>query len=115
MAVVVMGPVRNQALPEKAGTTKTVAIPAAGAGVIPVKVLQSNHRRARAVILSIGGAMRFAFNNAAKEDFSRMALWPANVPYTHLGDDEVWVAADTVAITVSVATGNWAVGEDGEH
>lgn len=113
VTVVVTGVVRTQTLPEKSGTTKTVTLVAAGAGVTPVRIMQADHRRARVTLIAIGGAMRFAFNTASKEDPARMALWPANVPYVHLGDDEIWVAADTVAITVSVAGGRWATGEDG--
>jgi len=111
--VAVEGVVRTQDLPQKSGTTKTVSLAAAGVGVTPVRVLKANHRRARVVLLAIGGAMRFSFDPASKEDPSRMALWPANVPFTHLGDDDVFVAADTVAITVTVVAGHWAVGEDG--
>jgi hypothetical protein len=113
VTVVVAGPVRVQTLPQKSGSTKTVALAAAGATVFPIRVLQADHRRARATILAIGGAMRIAFNSASKETPATMALWPANVAYAHLGDDEIWVAADTTAITVSVLVGKWAVGEDG--
>lgn len=106
--VVVIGPVRTQTMPEKAGATKTVTV-----GITPVKILQADHRRARTTILAIGGTMMFAFNSASKEDSSKMALWPANVAFTHLGDDEIWVMAVAGTITVSVATGRWATGEDG--
>lgn len=109
--VAVTGVVRSQSLPEKTGTTKTVALLAAPAS--PIRVLQANHRRARTVLLATGGSMRFAFNAASKESPDRMALWPAGVPYVHLGDDEVWVSADTTAITVTVIAGHWAAGEDG--
>jgi hypothetical protein len=114
--VAVTGVVRTQALPEKQGSTKTVACAAAASAAVtgpPVRVLSHDHRRARVVLLAVGGAMRVAFNTASKESPATMALWPANVVFTHLGDDEVWVAADTTAITVSVVGGNWAVGEDG--
>lgn len=113
VTVVVSGVVRSQELPQKQGTTKTVTLPAAGAGVVPVRILQANHRRARVVLLAIGGAIRIAFNAASKEDPARMALWPANVPYIHLGDDDVYVSADTTTCTVSVLSSHWAVGEDG--
>lgn len=106
--VTVQGPVRVQTLPQKSGQTKTVTV-----GTTPVRILQGDHRRARANILAIGGNMLFAFNMASAQDPSRMCLWPANVAYTHLGDDEIWVAAVTGTITVSIATGRWAVGEDG--
>jgi hypothetical protein len=67
------------------------------------------------MLIAIGGNMRVAFNKASKEDPSTMALWPATVPFVHLGDDEIWVLADTVPITVSFIAGRWAVGEDGSH
>lgn len=111
VAVVVEGVVRTQTLPQKSGSTKTVPIAAAGAR--PVKVLSADHRRARTQLMAIGGAFRFAFNVGSKEDPSTMALWPANTAMTHLGDDEIWVIAETVAITLSVVTGRWAVGDDG--
>lgn len=113
VSVAVCGVVRTQLLPEKASATKTVSLLAAGVGVQPVRILQSDHRRARVTLLALGGSMRFGFNSGSKENPDRMALWPAGVPYVHLGDDEVWVAADTTAITVSVVNGRWAVGEDG--
>lgn len=107
-AVYVCGPVRVQTLPQKSGQTKTVTV-----GTTAVRVLQGDHRRARAQLLAIGGNMMVAFNLASSGDTGRMCLWPANVAFTHLGDDEIWVAAVTGTITVSVATGRWAVGEDG--
>lgn len=107
-AVAVCGPVRVQKLPAKSGQTKTVTV-----GTTPVRVLQGDHRRAYANLLAIGGNMLFAFNLASSGDPLRMCLWPANTMYPHLGDDEIWVAAVTGTITVSVATGRWAVGEDG--
>jgi len=109
VTVVVSGVVRSQALPEKSGATKTIA----NVTTIPQKVLQADHRRARTTLLATGGSMRFAFNAASAQDPSRMALWPAGLPMIHLGDDEVWVAADAGTVSVTVISGRWAVGEDG--
>lgn len=113
VTVAVTGVVRTQALPEKSGSTRTFSLAAAGAGVTPIRALKADHRRSRVTLMGIGGSWRFAFDPASKEDPARMALWPANVPYVHLGDDEIWIAADTLAVTVSVAAGRWATGEDG--
>jgi hypothetical protein len=108
--VKVNGPVRTQELPSKAGATFTKVVTTA-----PIKLLFSDHRRSRATIISVGQNMLVAFSSAAAQDSSRMALWPANLPYTHLGGTELWVASATTTTAVSVLTSLWATGEDGRN
>lgn len=102
----VKSPVRTQELPHKAGATRTRTV-----GTAPVKLLAADHFRARATIVSIGQNMLFAFSNAATQDPSTMALWPAGVPYISLAATEVWVASATSTTSVSYASENWAAGD----
>jgi hypothetical protein len=106
--VKVVGPVRTQDMPLKSGATFTKTV-----STTPIKLLFSDHRRARATIISVGQNMLVAFSSASSQDASRMALWPANVPFTHVGDTELWVASVTATSSISVLTGLWATGEDG--
>lgn len=104
-----IGPVRTQETPHKAGATFTKA----AITTAPQRLLTADHRRAKVVLVSIGQNMLVAFSNAAAQDPSRMALWPANVPLTLTNDSEVWVASATATTSVSVVTELWATGEDG--
>lgn len=107
------GPVRTQALPSKAGSTKTVPVT-----VQPFRLLRPNPRR-RSVILISDAAFYFAFNMASAQIDSTvttppptMAMWPANVPLplTSAGTDVV-VAATTGTAHVSAVVEYWATGE----
>lgn len=112
VAVTVTGPVRVQALPTKAMATQNRSV-----GVLSgqaTRVLQADHRRASATLVSVGQNMLVAFNLATASDATRMALWPANVPLTVTGDTDVYVAAATGTTTVSVISSLWATGEDGQ-
>jgi hypothetical protein len=106
--VKVVGPVRTQDMPLKSGATFTKVV-----GTTPIRLLFPDHRRAQATIISIGQNMLIAFSNASAQDPSRMALWPANVAFTHPGATELWVASATATTSVAVLTGLWATGEDG--
>jgi hypothetical protein len=99
------GPVRTQALPRKAGATfnKTV-------GVTPIRLLTQDHHRASVTLMSIGQAMYIGFSSAMTQDLSRMAQWPAGVPYVMNNDSELWVVSATATTNVSVITEMWATG-----
>lgn len=99
-------PVRTQDLPRKAGGTiqKTV-------GVTPVQLLNSDHRRASARVISVGQNMYLAYSGQTAQDVSRMALWPANVPFPMTVDSALWVASATSTTIISVITEMWATGE----
>lgn len=100
------GPVRTQALPRKAASTKTRTV-----GVAPVRMLAADHRRAVAQVVSIGQNMLFAFSQTGAQDPSAMALWPQNVPFTLTADTELWVASATGTTSISVVAEYWATGE----
>jgi len=95
-----------QTLPTKQGATKTVPV-----GTTPTRYLAADHRRASAKLLSIGGNMLIAFNMASTGDPSRMAEWPANLQYVCTSDSEVWLAAKTGTVAVSIITEYWATGD----
>jgi len=104
------GPVRIQELPRKSGATKTLT----GVGVLPgglTRILAADHRRAIARVISVGQPMLFALTNAAAQDSSRMALWPAGVVLELTADTELWVASSTATTSISVMTEFWATGE----
>lgn len=102
----VRGAVRVQPLPRKAGGTRTRT----GIPTTATLLLKADHRRASATIMSVGGAMLIAFSQASSQDPSMMAAWPANVPYMLTADTELWVAAQTGTIAVSIITESWATG-----
>lgn len=109
--VTVRGPVRTQELPRRAGATFTRTVPAMSGTVPALRVLAADHKRARAVIMSIGQNMLVAFSQASAQDASRMALWPANVPFPVTTATEVWVASSTATTSISVITELWAAGD----
>jgi hypothetical protein len=101
-------PVRTTDLPYKAGATRTKA----NVGLTPVRILTADHRRARAVLMSIGQNMLYSFTGAAAGDpAGAMAQWPANVALTVFGATEVWVASVTGTTSISATTYLWATGE----
>lgn len=104
------GPVRTQALPRKAGATRTVSV-----GVLPTpyRLLRANPRRAQALLIA-PAAFLVALNAASAQDLSTMALWPPNVPLPVGADTDVWVAAATGTVSVSVISEFWAAGEDND-
>lgn len=99
-------PIRTQDLPRKAGGTiqKTV-------GIVPIQLLASDHRRASARVMSVGQNMYVAYSAQTAQDVSRMALWPANVPFPMSVDSALWVASTTATTVISVITEMWATGE----
>lgn len=107
------GPVRIQALPRKAGSTKTVAVT-----TTPFRLLRPNARRASVYIIA-DAAFYFAYSMAAAAiDTSvttpppSMAMWPANVPLpVTAADTDVVVAAKTGTANVSAVVEYWATGE----
>lgn len=102
------GPTRTQALPRRGGATRTVA----NIGVLPnaVLILRANPRRGGCFIVA-PAAFLVAYNDASMQDVSTMALWPANVPLPVTATVDVWVAAATGTVSVSVVSEFWASGE----
>lgn len=109
--VAVRGPVRTQELPHKAGATFSRSVGTLTATTPAARVLSADHKRARAVIMSVGQNMYVAFSQASAQDVSRMALWPSGVAFVVTTATEVWVVAATGTTTVSVVTELWAAGE----
>lgn len=107
----VTGPVRIQELPRKAGSTVTRS----SIGVLPnaLQVLRADHRRAQSYLIG-SAAFLVAYGDANAQDASTMALWPANVPLCVTATVDVWVAASTGTVNVSVITELWATGEGDE-
>jgi len=107
----ITGPVRTQELPRKGGSTLTRS----GIGVLPnaLNILRADHRRAQSFLIS-SSAFLVAYGDANAQDASTMALWPANVPLKVTGTVDVWVAASTGTVNVSVVTELWATGEGSE-
>lgn len=102
----VSGPVRTQALPRKAGATRTRSV----SNVVPWRALAADHRRATATLVS-GTAFLVAFSETSAQDDGTMSWWPANVPLTVGCDTEVWVkVSGDAAADVSVISEWWAAG-----
>lgn len=99
-------PVRTQALPRKAGATRTRTV-----GVTPIRLFTADHKRAQATVISIGQNMMIALSASMAQDPSTMALWPQNVPYVLTADTELWVASATATTSVSLIQELWAAGE----
>lgn len=99
-------PVRTQELPRKGGTTRTRTV-----GLTPIRVLAADHKRAKAVIVSIGQNVLIALGREQAQDPSTMALWPQNVPYTATCVSEIWVASATATTSVSIISELWAAGD----
>lgn len=109
------GPVRTQALPRKAGSTKTAAVL-----TTPFRILRPNPRRASVLVIA-DAPFYFAFNTASAQidptvttPPPSMAMWPANVPLPITAQTDVWVAAKTGTANVSVVVEYWATGEGAE-
>jgi hypothetical protein len=111
VGVSVVGPVRTQALPRKAASTRTITAP-----VLPspaFRILRPNPRRAAAYLVS-DAAFLVAFNYASSTDAGSMARWPANVPLPVSADVDVYVAASAGTPAVSAVVEYWATGEGDE-
>jgi hypothetical protein len=113
--VTVEGPVRTQALPRKAGSTKTAAVT-----TTPFRILTPNPRRSSVVLIADAVIYVALSRAAAQVDPAStavpptMAQWPANVPLTVTADVDVLVAAKTGTANVSVVVEYWATGEGAE-
>lgn len=102
----VCAPVRVQALPRKAASSRTRRLGADRAE----RVLLADHRRARAVLVAPAPFL-VGFSEASAQDASTMAWWPGGVPFECGAVAEVWVRAAAEATEVSVVTERWAAGE----
>lgn len=98
-------PLRVQQLPRKGGATFTKSV-----GTTALQVLWPDHRRARAIIASTS-ALLIAYDTAAAQDPSTMAVWPANVPFEAGAITDVWVAVASGTAQVGVITEFWAEGK----
>jgi hypothetical protein len=104
------GPVRTQALPTKAGATRTFTV---GTLPTPFHILWPNPRRKQALLIAPAPFL-VALNGASAQDGSTMAQWPANVPFPVTATTDVWVAAVADTVAVSVVSEFWATGEGSE-
>lgn len=112
----VENPVRTQALPRKAGATKTVSAPALQTAPVPgagaVQLLRADARRAKATLTSPDPFL-VALDKASAQEVSQMAFWPAGVPLTIEAVCDIYVASVTGPSTVAVSAviELWATGE----
>jgi hypothetical protein len=104
------GPVRTQALPAKAGSTRTVLLQAFPA---TYQIARANPRRRQAFLVA-PNAFLVAYNDAGAQDLSTMALWPANVPLPITAAVDVYVSAPTGTVSLSILSEFWATGEGDE-
>jgi hypothetical protein len=77
----------------------------------PLRVLTADHRRALATVVATGGPVYIATSFASAQDPSRMALWPANVPFVTSAATDLWVQAQTGSLSLGVVTELWAAGD----
>lgn len=108
--VEVCGPVRAQPLPRKGGATFTKTVGILGATPGAVNVLRADHRRAQALLVAASPFL-VAFNDANVQSVDTMALIPANVLLPVSATVDVWIAAATGTVAVSVLVEDWATGE----
>jgi hypothetical protein len=103
----VLTPVRTQDLPRKGGSTRTYTVSA----ITPQQILQADHFRAKATIMSIGQNMLIGFGPGSAGDPSTMCLWPANVPFIVTAAVDIFVLSATATTTISFASELWAMGD----
>lgn len=108
--VVVCGPVRTQPLPRKGGATFTKTVGVLGAVPGAANVLRADHRRAVAYLVAPAPFL-VAYNDANAQSVDTMALIPANVLLPVSATVDVWVAAPSATVAVSVLVEDWATGE----
>lgn len=108
--VVVCGPVRTQPLPRKGGTTFTKTVGVLGGSPGALNVLRADHRRAVAY-LTAPAPFLVAYNDANAQSVDTMALIPANVLLPVSATVDVWIAAPSATVAVSVLVEDWAAGE----
>lgn len=108
--VAVCGPVRTQPLPRKGGATFTKTVGVLGAVPGAANVLRADHRRAVAYLVAASPFL-VAYNDANAQSIDTMALVPANVLLPVSATVDVWVAAPTATVAVSVLVEDWATGE----
>lgn len=98
------GPVRTQTLPTSSGVSRNFLV----TGPDPVKILNADPRRARAVVICTGAAIFIGPDKNAVAG-SLAARWPVALALT-ITDQEAWyVLADAAGTsTVSVITSQWS-------
>lgn len=108
--VKVCGPVRTQPLPRKGGATFTKTVGVLGAVPGAANVLRADHRRAVAYLVAASPFL-VAYNDANAQSVDTMALVPANVLLPVSATVDVWIAAPSATVAVSVLVEDWATGE----
>lgn len=107
------GPVQVHQLPPRTSVATTLLLDAAAAGVQPIEMLAGDRRRSRALILAQGGGIVFGTTKLAciakgATSPATGAAWPAGLALTILGSSQLWVAAATTAVTLTVLSESWA-------
>lgn len=108
--VQVCGPTRTQPLPRKGGATFTKTVGVLGSVIGAANVLRADHRRAVAYLVAASPFL-VAYNDANAQSVDTMATIPANVLLPVSATVDVWVAAPTATVAVSVLVEDWATGE----
>lgn len=106
----VKGPVRTQPLPRKGGATFTKTVGVLGSTPGALNVLRADHRRAVAY-LTAPAPFLVAYNDANVQSVDTMALIPANVLLPVTATVDVWIAAPSATVAVSIVVEDWATGE----
>lgn len=102
----IKGPVRTQALPRKAGSTRTRNAPFGD----PIRVLGLDPRRASVKLVGYDDDFLFAFTEANAQTPRTMSRWPKGIPYECTATTEVWIAGNTMDTDVSITVELWAEG-----
>lgn len=108
--VEVCGPTRTQPLPRKGGATFTKTVGVLGATPGAANVLRADHRRAVAYLVAPTPFL-IAYNDANAQSVDTMATIPGNVLIPVSATVDVWVAAPSATVAVSVLVEDWATGE----
>ena len=107
--VEVCGPVRTQPLPRKGGATFTKTVGVLGSVPGALNVLRADHRRAVAYLVA-SAPFLVAYNDANAQSVDTMATIPANVVFPVSATVDVWIAAPSGTVAVSVLVEDWATG-----
>lgn len=103
----ISSPVRTQELPRVGGATFTwqqVSTTHAH------HLLHANPRQAKATLIS-DQPFLFTLAKATAGEPTRMALWPASVPYVCTARTDIYVMASAATANIGVVTENWAAGD----
>ena len=104
------GPARTQPMPRKGGATFTKTVGVLGSVPGALNVLRADHRRAVAYLVAPTPFL-IAYNDANVQSVDTMATIPGNVLIPVSATVDVWVAAPTGTVAVSILVEDWATGE----